>query len=89
MVRLEGEVGIADALGLKSVLLDALALRKELQIDIAGASTLDITGFQLTWAARRAAVDAGMEVGVCGPVAQEIVLTMDRAGLERFPAVAG
>jgi len=30
-----------------------------------------------------------MEFSVSGPVAQEIVLTMDRAGLEKFPVVAG
>jgi anti-anti-sigma regulatory factor len=88
-LRLESEVGIGDALELKGVLLDALALRKELQIDLAGASALDITVFQLIWAARQAAIDAGMEFSVCGPIAQEIVLTMERAGLEQFPAVAG
>jgi anti-anti-sigma regulatory factor len=87
-VRLEGEVGIGDAQELKGVLLDGLALRKGLRIDVAVALALDVTIFQLLWAGRHAAGEAGMEFSVCGPVAQEIGLTMDRAGLETFPLVA-
>jgi anti-anti-sigma regulatory factor len=89
MVRLEGEVGIGDALELKGALLDGLALRRGLRIDVAVAMALDVTIFQLLWAGRHAAGEAGMEFSVSGPVAQEIVLTMDRAGLEKFPVVAG
>jgi anti-anti-sigma regulatory factor len=89
MVRLEGEVGIGDALELKSVLLDTLALRRGLRIDVAGATALDVTILQLLWASRHAASETGMEFSVGGPVAPEIVLTMDRAGLEKSLAVAG
>jgi anti-anti-sigma regulatory factor len=88
-VRLEGEVGIGTALELKGVLLDALALRRELRIDVAAVTALDITILQLLWAGRHAAGEVGMEFSVSGAVAQEIVLTMERAGMEKFPAVAG
>jgi anti-anti-sigma regulatory factor len=88
MVRLQGEVGIGDALELKGALLDGLALRKQLRIDIGAASALDVTILQLLWAGRSAACDAGIEFSVSGSVAQEIVLAMDCAGLEKLSTVA-
>jgi anti-anti-sigma regulatory factor len=84
-VRLEGDVDIGAAQELKGVLMEALASRKELRVELADANALDVTIFQLLWAAERAAGKAGTGFSVRGKVPEEIVLAMDHAGLERLP----
>ncbi len=82
-VRLEGEVGISGAQELKGSLMEALASRCEVRIDLSEATGLDITAIQLIWAAERAAKDAGLVFSI-GPLPETIALSIVDAGLEPF-----
>jgi hypothetical protein len=59
VIRLEGEIGIADAAQLKEVLLEALRPGAGARIALEMASGLDVTAVQLLWAAERAAQASG------------------------------
>ncbi len=85
VVRLEGEINIASAAGLKGVLLQALASGNELRLDFAGATELDVTALQLLWAAAREARGLGKGATLARPVPEEVTLAISEAGLEKFP----
>ena len=84
-MSLEGEVDISGAMDLKNRLMDALAAGGEVRLDLSAATGLDITVFQLIWAAQRAAHKAGFAFSIAGPVPERIVLTMADAGLAPLP----
>ena len=84
VVGLEGEVDIRAAVELKTVLLAALQSGRELRVELAGVTALDVTTLQLLWASERAAVKAGTKLHWSGPMPEAMDLAMDFAGLERF-----
>ncbi len=51
VIRIEGEVDIASAAELKDMLITAISSGKEVQLDLEGASDLDVTAVQLLWSA--------------------------------------
>ena len=85
VVRLDGEINIASAAGLKGVLLQALASANELRLDFAGATELDVTALQLLWAAAREARGSGKRVTLARPVPEDVMLAISEAGLEKLP----
>jgi anti-anti-sigma factor len=85
LLRFEGEIKIACAAELKSLLLEALASGKDLQIDLQHATELDLTALQLLWAARRQANDSGAALALAGPIAEEVLAAASDAGFEKFP----
>lgn len=87
-VRLEGEVDINSAMELKDRLTEALAVGGEMKLDLSAVSALDITAFQLIWAAERAAKKAEVAFSITKLVPDQIVLTLIDAGLEPFPESA-
>lgn len=58
-VRLEGDIDVTCSTDLKRTLVEAISSGKEVQVDLALASDLDVTAIQLLWAARREAEKAG------------------------------
>ena len=84
-MRLEGDVDIGAAVDVKALLLEALASRRGLRVELGGTTALDVTAYQLLWAAQRAADKAGMKFSVEGPMTEGIALAMAHAGLEQFP----
>ena len=58
-LKLEGELGIRDASGLKEVLLKQLTKEKPIEINLEGMSKIDTAGLQLLYAARETAVQKG------------------------------
>jgi anti-anti-sigma factor len=88
MVRLEGEVDINSAMELKERLMEALAGGGEVKLDLSAASALDITAFQLIWAAERAAKKAEVAFSVTKLVPEQIVSMLIDAGLEPLPESA-
>lgn len=84
-LRLEAEVGIRDALELKRILLDALAGEKELRVNVANATELDITVFQLLRAAALQAQAANLRIYLEGNVAESVSAAYGDAGLPNFP----
>jgi anti-anti-sigma factor len=83
-VRLDGEVDIRAALEFKGVLIQALASRQELRMELGSLTTLDITTLQLLWAAERATAKCGTKLVLSGPIPEAMEEAMDLAGLERF-----
>lgn len=87
MIRLEGEIGIADAARLKEVLLEALRPGAGARIALETASSLDVTAVQLLWAAERAAQAAGVPLALEGTVPEKLRNPLREEGFERLPFV--
>ena len=83
VIRLEGDVDVTCAAELKRMMIEAIASRKELQVDLTSATDLDVTAVQLLWAAKREAEKVGT-IGTLGPVPEHIVMALREAGLENF-----
>jgi anti-anti-sigma regulatory factor len=84
LVCLEGAIDIASAAEVKSVLLSALALNKEIRLTMESATELDITALQALYAAERDAAKAGILITLEGSVPEEISVAMNDAGLVKF-----
>ena len=67
------------------MLIEAMSPGKELQLDLAHASDLDVTAVQLLWAASREAEKTGVSFAVAGDVPENIRRTVCEAGFENFP----
>lgn len=89
VIRLEGEVNIADAAQLKEVLLTALREGGGTRISLKTATGLDVTAVQLLWAAEREARASGMVLALDGPVPDGLYAALRAAGFERFPLADG
>jgi anti-anti-sigma regulatory factor len=85
VIRLEGEIGIADAAQLKEVLLEALRPGAGARIALEMASGLDVTAVQLLWAAERAAQASGTLLALEGTVPERLRATLREAGFGRLP----
>ena len=88
LIRLEGEINIAFAAELKKLLLEALGSAKDVRLDMEQATELDIAAWQLLYAAEREAKRSGVGFTLVGRVPEEISLTFNEAGCERFPIPA-
>ncbi len=88
VVRLEGETNVACAADFKTLLLEALASGKELQLDLANAIDLDVTALQLLWAAEREAKASGKSLVLAGPLPEAMAEIARETGLEKFPVSA-
>ncbi len=84
-IQLEGEVDISSAAELKKLLLLAFQSGKEVRLDLASATELDITALQLLWAANREAKRLEMSFLVASSVPEAIAAAVSEAGFERFP----
>lgn len=88
VIRLEGDIDIACSDELKRTLIEAISTRKELRVDLARTTDLDITAIQLLWAATREAEKSGASFGVSGQVPENVIKTVREAGFEKFPVRA-
>jgi anti-anti-sigma factor len=88
LLRLEGEIKIASAAELKRLLLQALAARGELRVDLEHATDVDVTALQLLWAAGREARASGTGFRLVGSVPKEVLMTANETGFESFPVGA-
>lgn len=85
VIRLEGDVNVSAAVELKAILLQGLACKKDLRIDLEQVKELDVTAMQLLWAAAREAQILERELTLRGEVPQEILTAIEEAGFEAFP----
>lgn len=87
LIRLEGEVGLAQAAQLKALLLEWLASGKALKIDLEHAAEIDTTTLQLVWAA---ALEAHEQQGIILAVSERAAEVARCAGFDGFPGrIAG
>ena len=85
VLRLEGEVDIADARRLREILLEALGEGAGARISLETATGLDVTAIQLLWAAEREARASGIVLALEGPVPPPLRAAVEAAGFGRFP----
>jgi anti-anti-sigma regulatory factor len=83
---LEGDLTLASAAGLKSLLLEWLAAGTDLQLDLESAGEIDVTVMQLLWAAGREAARVGN--GIVGRVSEAVDRAARDAGFDPFPGTA-
>ena len=63
-IRMDGNVTVSSAQELKEMLLEWLAARMRLELDLDSAEEIDVTILQLLWAASREAAHAGIEIAI-------------------------
>jgi anti-anti-sigma regulatory factor len=85
ILRLEDDIDITCSGELKNMLIEALSSRKEVRVDLEGATDLDITIMQLLWAAALQARRSGASFAVLGVVPENIECAVRDAGFETFP----
>ena len=74
---------VADSAELKRVLVEAVASRKELHVEIEKVTDLDVTAVQLLWATRREAEKAGT-LCLYSRVPERITVALKESGFEDF-----
>lgn len=67
VLRLEGELGIARAVELKSLLLDHLRGKAQPEVDLSAVSRIDASGIQLLLLANKTASGLGKKVSWTSP----------------------
>ena len=87
-IRLEGVIDISCASELKAHLLQALESGNSVRVSIEEALDLDVTAFQLLWAAERESKKSGVEFALANPLPEQIVHSLTQAGLGGFPLAA-
>ena len=84
VISLAGVIDIACAAELKALLLDALTSGMDVLISLDDATDLDVTAFQLLWAAERQARQSALEFRVSGQVPNAISIALAQAGFQPF-----
>jgi anti-anti-sigma factor len=85
VVRLEGEVNIAFAAELKTMLTEALEVRQPVSIELHQATGIDVCIVQLLVAAVREWKQIGVRLELFGPLQDELSAAMMDAGFEELP----
>jgi anti-anti-sigma factor len=81
LIHLSGPLNIEQAAELKGVLLEVLASSPHVSIQLAGASSIDITIVQLLCAAAAHAVSGGVNFVIEGPLNEAISQSLSRTGI--------
>ena len=82
-IRLEGQVTLAAAEELKKLLLEWVAARKDLTLDLQRVEAIDLTIMQLLWAAGREATHTGTRI--VGRIPDALAVTLREAGFAGWP----
>jgi anti-anti-sigma factor len=82
MIRLEGAIDIGSAAELKAALLDARHAGKGIVVTLGDVSELDVTAFQLLWAAQREAKEAGWGFELTGRLPEPVERSLAAVGLD-------
>ncbi len=85
LLRLEGTVDIASAAEFKTLLLQALAVGRDVAVSLEAASYLDVTAVQLLWAADREARSQGIRVTLSGGCPEIVRRSLAQAGMADLP----
>lgn len=85
VIRLEGDIDITCSDELMRTLVEAISSQKELRVDLAGVTDLDVTAMQLFWAAAHEAEKRGISLAVTGQIPEAIRCAVREAGFENFP----
>ncbi len=84
VIRLESEGMISGAVEFKTSLLQAISSGKEVELNMAYASEIDITAVQLLWATAREAEKQNTSLYAVGPLAEAVSDAFIEAGFGRL-----
>lgn len=84
LVRLEGDVDIASAAEIKSILINALASKKAIVLSLENVTELDITALQLLYAAELDSANSGIQFMLQGAFPEIVSAAMTDSGLTKF-----
>ncbi len=84
VISFDGIVDIASAAELKAAFLLAIEAGRKICVSLENATSLDVTTFQLVWAAEREAKRLGVEFTRRGEVPENIRAGLASAGLMRI-----
>lgn len=85
LIRLEGQITIASAAELKTMLLEWLSAGKDLDLDLEGVEEIDIPIMQLIWTATREAARNG--AGVVSRTSRAVIGAVQDAGFPELPGL--
>jgi ABC-type transporter Mla MlaB component len=85
-IRLEGEVGIAAAAELKSLLVQALGSGRQVRVSLLSLTELDVTAVELLWAALLQAKASNLSFTIEAPVPSMVTSALLQAGFDEFAA---
>jgi anti-anti-sigma factor len=88
LIQLDGEVDIASAADLKAALIEAAKDKKEIRVSAEGASSLDVTAYQLLWAAKREAKRANAKFSLPSELPETIRRAWTEMGLDDLASPA-
>lgn len=80
-ITLDGAIDVGAAAELKAALVDALASGEKVCVQLEAGSELDVTAFQLLWAAGREAERSGVELRLAGPLPEAVRKNLASLGL--------
>ena len=83
LIRLDGAIDISEAAELKTVLLKALEAGNAIEISAETVCGLDVTAFQLLWAAGREAKRSGVQLALNAQIPDRVRSTLAEMGLDR------
>jgi anti-anti-sigma regulatory factor len=86
LIALASTIDIACAAELKALLLEALNSSTEVRISLDDATGLDVTAFQLLWAAERQARISGIGFRLSGQIPEPVSIQLAEAGFQSFSA---
>jgi anti-anti-sigma regulatory factor len=81
-IQLEGAIDIGCAAELKAALVEAVAPGRTIRVSAEGASELDVTAYQLLWAASREAKRSGAWLVLAGRMPEPVRVTLAEMGLD-------
>jgi anti-anti-sigma regulatory factor len=87
-IQLEGVADITCATELKSSLLDAIHSGRPVSVSLDQCTDIDVTVFQLLWAAAREAKSQGVPFTLVSPAPAIILASLTDVGFENFPVPA-
>jgi anti-anti-sigma regulatory factor len=82
LIRLDGVIDIASAVELKAALLEAFEAGKDVRISLEATTDLDVTAFQLLWAAEREAKRLGVGLTLTGQPPEPVLSPLASVGLD-------
>ncbi len=88
VIALEGAIDISSAAELKAALLASISTGKNVSLSIDDDTAIEITAFQLLWAAKQAAIARGESVTFSGQMPQAAIDLLKDAGLEVSQLIA-
>jgi anti-anti-sigma factor len=82
VVRLDGVIDISVAAELKAALLEAVASGKAVRISAEAVTELDVSAYQLLWAAGREGKRSGVELALAGEMPEPVKKSIEEMGLQ-------